>query len=279
MNLRIRPIVILALWGLPLASPTALTADTPSTVSTYFRLLVGHPTAAPGETSVLVVPGTVVVPGEDSEERATTIIRVIDQLTDAYRLGKIEPAGSTVVRLQPNESKDVPSVTGGPGIKATLLASDDKSATYRIVLTEAGKLLAEPTIRVQRGSRGIVGSRDGVAAPYLFLVVEPLPPEPGPPRSTTPVPGDITEPKAIKKVNPTYPLEAKQAKLEGIVILECRLDTAGRVTSVKAVRGEPMGLTEAAVAAVKQWEFEPAKSASGKPVEVIFTVTIRFALQ
>lgn len=278
MTVRARSLIVLSVSGLLLAAP-AFAADTPGPVATYFRLLVGHPTAAPGETSVLVVPGTVVVPGESAEQRATDILRVIDQLVDAYRLGKIEPAGSSVMQLQANETKDVPSVTGGPSIKATLVGSDDKSATYRVALTEGGKLLAEPVIRVARGSRGIVGSRDGTAAPYLFLVVEPLPPAPGRPRSTTPVQGDITEPKVIKKVNPAYPLEAKQAKLEGIVILEASVDTAGRVKNARALRGEPMGLTEAAIAAVTQWEFEPAKDASGKPVEVVFTLTIRFALQ
>ena len=291
---RTRLSIPLSLLALVLAVP-AIAADTPAPVTTYFRLLVGHPTAAPGESSILVVPGTVVVPGESAEQRATDIVRVIDQLVDAYRLGRIEPAGSTILQLQRDESKDVPSVTGGPTIKATLVASDDKSATYRIALAEGGKLLAEPVIRVARGSRGIVGSRDGEPAPYLFLVVEPLPPPPGGSRAVTPGGPDpgcaapdvsarpgrcpVTEPKAIKKVNPVYPAEAKQAKLEGLVVLECLLDTAGRVKSTKAIRGEPMGLTEAAVAAVTQWEFEPAKDASGKPVEVLFTVTLRFALR
>jgi TonB family protein len=279
MTLRARSSVAAPLLTLLLTAP-ALGADAASPVPTYFRLLVGHPTAAPGETSVLVVPGTVVVPGESAEQRATDILKVIDQLLDAYRLGKVVPAGSTILQLQANDTKDVPSVNGGPSIRATLLASDDKSATYRIALTENGKLLAEPTIRVARGSRGIVGSRDGEAAPYLFLVVEPLPPPPGPSRSAaTGQPGDITDPKLVKKVNPSYPVEAKQARLDGIVVLECRIDTAGRVTSAKAIRGEPMGLTEAAIDAVKQWEFEPARNAKGDPVEVLFTVTVRFALQ
>jgi len=281
MNLLARSLVVSSLLAVVPAAPSlAAMAEPPSAVATYFRLLVGRPNAAPGETSILVVPGTVVVPGESAEQQATTILKVIDQLMEAYRLGTVEPAGSAVVPLQPNETKDVPSVTGGPTLRATLLAADEKSATYRIALTENGKLLAEPVIRVQRGSRGIVGSRDGEAAPYLFLVVEPLPPPPG--KARTAAPGQaapVSEPKLIKKVNPSYPDEAKRAKLEGIVLLECAIDTSGRVKGTKAIRGEPMGLTEAAIAAVSQWEFEPARLADGRPVEVLFTVTIRFALQ
>jgi TonB family protein len=280
MTPHVRSIVVVA--TLALVPPPALAADAnpPTSVATYFRLLVGRPTTAPGETSILVVPGTVVVPGEDAEQRAASILRVIDQLKEAYRLATVEPAGSTMVPLQPNETKDLPSVSGGPTLRATLLAGDEKSATYRIALTEGGRSLAEPVIRVQRGSRAIVGSRDGEAAPYLFVIVEPLPAPPGGSRSaTTGEAATGTEPKLLKKVNPAYPAEAKQAKLEGIVLLECTIDTTGRVTGVKPVRSEPMGLTEAATAAVTQWEFEPARGADGRPVEVLFTVTIRFALQ
>ena len=205
---------------------------------------------------------------------------MIDQLKDAYRLGTVEPAGSAVVSLTQDETKDVPSVPGGPSIRATLVSADEKSATYRVSLAEGAKTLAEPTIRVERGSRAIVGSRDGEAAPYLFLLVEPLPPPPGHAPGATPgQKAQVTEPKLLKKVNPIYPAEARQARLEGLVLLECTIDPTGRVASTKTIRGEPMGLTEAAAAAVRQWEFEPATNAAGRPVEVQFTVTIRFALQ
>lgn len=281
MTPHVRSMVVVATLVLMPAPPAfAADANPTASVATYFRLLVGRPTTAPGETSILVVPGTVVVPGEDAEQRAANILRVIDQLKEAYRLATVEPAGSAMVPLQPNETKDVPSVSGGPTLRATLLAGDEKSATYRIALTEGGRSLAEPVIRVQRGSRAIVGSRDGEAAPYLFVVVEPLPPPPGGSRPVTPgEAAPVAEPKLLKKVNPVYPPEAKQAKLEGLVLLEGTVDTKGRVKDITTIRGEPMGLTEAAAAAVTQWEYEPAKDSKGRPVEVRFTVTIRFALQ
>ena len=279
----VRSFVVLCALAAPLVTaPPALAADPQETVHTYFRLLIGHPDPAPGGAGVVVVPGTVVVPGDSAGEKATDVLRVIDQLRDAYRLGKVEPAQSSIVALQPSQKAEVTSVAGGPLIQATLVASDEASATYRIALTEKGELLAEPVVRVPRGGRGIVGSRDGDAAPYLFVVIEPLPPAPpkaprvvGAPAAS----GPITEPKLLKRVTPAYPAEAKNARLEGLVLLEAVVGKDGRVRDVKVTRGEPMGLSEAAIDAVKQWEFEPARNAKDQPVDVIMTLTIRFAMK
>lgn len=159
-------------------------------------------------------------------------------------------------------------------MKVDLLALDDEKATYRLTLTEAGKTLAEPTLAVRRGGRAIVGSRDGEAAPYLFLVIEPLPYTP--PHGVTE--GKISDPKLVHRVPPTYPAEAKAARVEGLVVLEATVGTDGTVTGTKVLRGEPSGLTEAAIEALKQWRYEPALNSAGKPVSVVMTITVRFAL-
>jgi len=44
------------------------------------------------------------------------------------------------------------------------------------------------------------------------------------------------------------------------------------------LRPLPLGPTEAAIEAVKQWQYEPAMY-NGRPVEVLITVTMRFTLQ
>ena len=243
-------------------------------LGTYFTLLVGRPDANATGESILVVPGTVIASGKAAEQQAADLLRVIDELKQAYRLPTIEPTASDVVFLKPGGSGKAPSVEGGPQVKVDLLALDDEKATYRLTLTEADKTLAEPTMTVRRGGRAIVGSRDGAAAPYLFLVVEPLPQTP---TSRT---GDdsISEPKLLNRVRPTYPAEAKQTRLEGLVLIEVTIGTDGSVTSTKVLRGEPYGLTEAAIEAIKQWRYEPARNSAGKPVSAIGTVTVRFAL-
>lgn len=88
--------------------------------------------------------------------------------------------------------------------------------------------------------------------------------------------GSIPEPRKLRNVNPVYPPDALQARLQGVVVLECTIDTAGKVTEVRTLRGVPL-LTEAAVAAVKQWEYTPTLL-NGVPVPVIMTVTVNFKL-
>jgi protein TonB len=105
----------------------------------------------------------------------------------------------------------------------------------------------------------------------------PPPPEPeGPVRFV--VGGNITEPEKISGPNPIYPEAARRARIQGVVVLECTIGKDGTVTEAKVLRGLPLGLTEAAQDAVRKWKFK-ASTLNGKPVEVLYILTVRFNLQ
>ncbi|MCX6569200.1 MAG: energy transducer TonB [Candidatus Aminicenantes bacterium] len=88
--------------------------------------------------------------------------------------------------------------------------------------------------------------------------------------------GDVQPPKLIKEVFPKYPEVARQARVEGIVILEAKTDEQGSVIDARILHSIPL-LDQAAIDAVKQWIYEPMRI-DGKPRKILFTVTVRFAL-
>jgi TonB family protein len=90
--------------------------------------------------------------------------------------------------------------------------------------------------------------------------------------------GEITHPEAINKVNPRYPEEARKAGLSGVVVLETTITEEGKVTGIEVLRSADEMLSEAAVEAVKHWEFKPALC-DGKPVGVYYVLTIKFHLK
>jgi TonB family protein len=69
---------------------------------------------------------------------------------------------------------------------------------------------------------------------------------------------------------------AKQARVEGTVILEATISAQGRVNDVKVLRGIPL-LDNSAIDAVRQWRYSPTLL-NGTPVPVIMTVTVNFRL-
>ncbi len=87
--------------------------------------------------------------------------------------------------------------------------------------------------------------------------------------------GHIQPPRKIRHVDPLYPELARRAGVTGIVILECVIDREGSVRSVRVVSGHPL-LDGAAVAAVRDWSYRPTLL-NGMPVEIVMTVTVRFA--
>ena len=89
--------------------------------------------------------------------------------------------------------------------------------------------------------------------------------------------GGIKAPKLIKKVDPLYPDIARQARVEGTVIIEAITDIYGRVAQVKVLRSIPL-LDQAAKDAVLQWVYEPMLI-NGRPRSIIFVVTVGFHLR
>jgi TonB family protein len=103
------------------------------------------------------------------------------------------------------------------------------------------------------------------------------PPTPKAPPLRIRASASVMQGKLIHKVDPVYPSIARQAHASGVVILEVTVAKDGSVRTVRAVSGHPL-LQYSAVAAVKQWKYQPTML-GGEPVEVVTTVTINFRLE
>ncbi|HVR69997.1 MAG TPA: energy transducer TonB [Vicinamibacteria bacterium] len=127
---------------------------------------------------------------------------------------------------------------------------------------------------------GVIG---GVVGGVLGGVPEPEATPPPPPPTQPPAPkgpvrvgGQIKEPTKVRNVPPAYPDIAKQARVQGVVVLEAVISPSGEVTNVRVMRGVPL-LNDAATNAVRQWRYTPTML-NGQPVSLVMTVTVNFRL-
>lgn len=88
--------------------------------------------------------------------------------------------------------------------------------------------------------------------------------------------GNVMAAKLKSKTAPKYPMEAKQARIQGTVRYSVRIGKDGKITNMELVAGHPM-LAEAAFEAVKTWEYEPTLL-NGNPVEVMTMIDVNFTL-
>jgi eukaryotic-like serine/threonine-protein kinase len=86
-------------------------------------------------------------------------------------------------------------------------------------------------------------------------------------------------PRVLKQVAPTYPPGAARRRLQDVIVLKALIDVAGRVADVRIIKGSAKdhSFDAAAVDAVRQWSFAPARKA-GQPVACWLNVGVPFQL-
>ncbi len=88
----------------------------------------------------------------------------------------------------------------------------------------------------------------------------------------------VTRPEVIYRENPKYTDAAKDAKIEGAVLLSAIIETDGKAHDVEVTRSLEPGLDASAVAAIENWIFRPAEK-DGSPVPVRAVIQINFRLR
>ena len=80
----------------------------------------------------------------------------------------------------------------------------------------------------------------------------------------------------IRRVNPAYPPLARQARIQGQVLLRAQISKEGAIENLQLISGHPM-LVQSALDAVKQWKYKPYLL-NGEPVEVDTEIQVNFTL-
>lgn len=145
-------------------------------------------------------------------------------------------------------------------------------------------VVAPDTIGVEPGvifqpddvdTTGVDSLVGGLDVGLIAVDVPPTPPVA--PSGPVIVGGNIRAPARTRYVMPEYPDIARAARVQGVVIIEAIIGADGKVENARVLKSKPL-LDEAALAAVRAWEYTPTLL-NGRPTPVIMTVTVQFFLK
>jgi periplasmic protein TonB len=130
-----------------------------------------------------------------------------------------------------------------------------------------------PDVINNAGNTG--GVFGGIPGQGMVSAVAPPPPKPTAPQRVKQG-GNVTAASILQQTRPLYPALARQARIQGNVVLHAIIDKDGKVAQLEVISGHPL-LVQSALDAVKQWRYKPTLL-NGDPVEVDTTITVTFTM-
>jgi protein TonB len=122
----------------------------------------------------------------------------------------------------------------------------------------------------------VTGIANGASSSTLSGIVNTNAIAPKAPQQTLRISQGVSQGLIIRRVQPVYPPQARQMRLEGTVELQANVAASGSISSVKQLSGDRI-LGRAAMDAVRQWKYKPYYL-NGEPVEVETQITVNFKL-
>jgi periplasmic protein TonB len=189
---------------------------------------------------------------------------------------------STLVAPTPPPPPTGPLAARNAHTNTSNVSADGHVIAPRVVPTEILRIeevIAPPP--VDAGGLGVPGGTGNPLARSGVLdsigtglnTVMPLPPKPSPSRPRV---SRVMEGNLIYRVQPQYPALARQARVQGTVVLRAVISRGGRIENLQVISGHPL-LVKSAEDAVRQWRYRPYYL-NNEPVEVETQVTVNFTL-
>ncbi|MGD0304209.1 MAG: TonB family protein [Candidatus Acidiferrales bacterium] len=244
----------------------------------YFHTsAAGSKAAAPNATVQAPKSAEAEAPGETPEQSAlrNTVTESNASGQPAVAIPVATPQPARVAATQPTGND--PGVTVTPTIsharqqKAIENVVDATANAHPVAAqrTDAGGPGAAPAVDGDGSGSGntlsgLVAGNDGSSLKAPEIRQE------GPLR----IGGNVKEPQLLSHVMPQYPLTAKEAGIQGDVVIQTTVDEHGNVVNMKVVSG-PMMLRQPALEALKRWKYAPS-TLNGQPISVQMSVTIKF---
>lgn len=231
------------------------------------------------------------VMGKNSAQTQSKSVRVFElEQTQSDSLLRPSPMPDSP---SPSPSKPVPARTSGargqpaaPSVAVEAVGAQARSAEVRLRPFQQPDSLASR--RATRPSDLPDAPSLNPGGPQIQLV--PLPgnpaapvPPPAPPQATTPpapqprVGGQVRAAQILTQTAPEYPLAARQARVQGSVVISAVVGADGHINSATTISGPPL-LQNPAIAAVRQWVYKPA-TFNGIPIESETRIVLNFTLQ
>lgn len=218
----------------------------------------------PATTTQQIVPPTPVSPQPAASSTPATSERANEPKPAESQPSQQSQPTQQVVSSEPSRSLIAADVVKSP--KAAVVLADP--TTPLVLATTRERVPKAPEITAEAPA---INAASNASLREITLPVE-----------TTSQPklipqGVVTGGTLIHRVEPEYPSFAKQQRVQGEVALSARVLKDGTVSNIKRIRGNPI-LGPSAIAAVRQWRYEPYRL-NGQLQDVDITITVQFRLR
>jgi protein TonB len=206
-----------------------------------------------------------------------------------------EPQTFPAVKPSPSETKAASAPTkqaattmlsakapAAPKAAITIGAADAQTDDVTVIkiqepiIVKNGKSKPTATPEGAEPLPGVIGVASNTGDKELSGIVSAPVNVPDKPAQTLRVSQGVSQGLLLKRVQPVYPSQAMQMRVQGAVELEASISEDGSITKIKVLNGHPV-LAHAAVDAVRQWKYQPYVL-NGEPVAIQTQITVNFKL-
>jgi protein TonB len=230
----------------------------------------GSPVAQPAQTAPASAP-TSAAPKPGAGQPSDKPSAAVEPETTDITLGGTSSAGTTHTATKPSPKTTAPAAEtdtdSEPEVTQRLIVKNEPPRTTKPAAAQQPEAVQEPTgiaLGAAPDPKALAGLSTGPAN------------TPKPTAQVIKVSQGVMEGLLLKRVQPRYPAQAMQMRIQGAVQLQATISKTGDITNLKIVSGDGI-LARSAQEAVKQWKYKPYYL-NGDPVEIQTQILVNFKL-